>query len=231
MLRERTCGLCHDAHSDLALLKTPNFVTMPGYGQFRDDGGYLVTVTRCHSYTSSASFSRELLTELETVMNEAAGLIQEEYGVAPIFFEHGSTCHAKAGQCVTHMHMNVIPVSVDLSKYLCGEGVHELKSLQELPLIEPPYLYIRTSDGKHIASSVATRQIPSQYLRAAIGTEMGHPERGFWDWRIRRSIDDGWQDDEAISETRRRLQAGFDDIQKHYDQSIATESQSCLSAK
>ncbi|MCB0335206.1 MAG: hypothetical protein KDD62_02840 [Bdellovibrionales bacterium] len=210
--RDRSCGLCRDLDSPTVLLETEHFTTLPGLGQFSMEGGYLLTITKEHRYTSSAGFSQELFDELEQVMNEAAGIVKQVYDVDPLFFEHGSTCHTKAGQCVTHMHMNLVPYDLDLSRFLRPDRIRTLDHLSELQDIEPPYLYVRTPEGKHLATPVGDLSIPSQYLRSAIGVELGHPERSFWDWRVRRAIDEGCDDEEAIENTVKALKDPFHEM-------------------
>jgi hypothetical protein len=212
MGRDLTCGLCRDSDGSTVLLETENFVTLPGLGQFSDKGGYLLIITKDHEYTSSNGFSRRLYDELEEVMRESAVAVKTIYDVNPLFFEHGSTCHSKAGQCVTHMHMNLVPFELDLSKYLRPELTIELNHLHELENVPPPYLYIRTPDGRHFAEPASSLAIPSQYLRAAIGREVGRPEPSFWNWRIRRAQDDGYADEEAIEQTVENLRAEFNQL-------------------
>jgi diadenosine tetraphosphate (Ap4A) HIT family hydrolase len=207
MERDPSCGLCRDSNGSTVLLETESFVTLPGVGQFSEEGGYLLIITKDHQYTSSNGFSRKLYDELEEVMRESALAVRNVYGVDPLFFEHGSTCHSKAGQCVTHMHMNLVPFELDLSKYLRPELTIELDYLHELEKVQPPYLYIRTPDGRHFAEPASNLNIPSQYLRAAIGKELNHPEPSFWNWRIRRAQDDGYADEDAIEQTIENLKS------------------------
>lgn len=209
MERDPTCGLCRDSNSSTVLLETENFVTLPGLGQFSEAGGYLLIITKDHQYTSSNGFSRKLYDELEEVMKESARAVKAAYDVEPLFFEHGSTCHSKAGQCVTHMHMNLVPYELDLSGYLRPELRTELNHLHELEKIQPPYLYIQTPEGRHFAESASSLAIPSQYLRAAIGKELGQPNPSFWNWRIRRAQDGGYADEDAIEKTVENLKSEF----------------------
>jgi diadenosine tetraphosphate (Ap4A) HIT family hydrolase len=209
MLAQSTCGLCHDIKTDSVIFDSQNFAVLPSFGQLSDEGGYLLIVTKEHSYTSTSGFSTELYQELEQLMIEAAEIIRETYDVNALFFEHGSTCHSKGGQCVTHMHMNLVPYAIDLSNYLRPERRIELANLTELSNVEPPYLYVRTPEGKHFAESSLGLDIPSQYLRAAIGRELGHPERSFWDWRVRRGMDNGYSDEDAMAKTMEKLRLSF----------------------
>jgi hypothetical protein len=50
---------------------------------------------------------------------------------------------------------------------------------------------------------------PSQYLRAAIGKELGHAEPEFWDWRRR----DDARDRARVKATLRRLKEPFSKVE------------------
>ncbi|MFA6215443.1 MAG: hypothetical protein WC768_02655 [Patescibacteria group bacterium] len=166
------------------LLETPNFVVFPTLGCFIE--GYLLIASKFH-YIGIGQIPSNLHQELEEVQQKVSNVLLENYGIAPVFFEHGpASCGNKGGGCIVHAHLHALPVEVDLlqdisSLFEC-QPVTGFGAMQQLYAEGTPYLFWQNADGKRFVFKLSrTDFLPSQFIRRIIAEKLGLPER--WDWR------------------------------------------------
>lgn len=154
----------------------------PALGQFVE--GYSLIVPFAHECSLSC-FEPEELEVIENFKNEIASLLGRAYAAPIRVFEHGcgQSGRARAGSCIDHAHLHLVPVDVRLKPLLCRRfpwrrlgGLAELASLGRLPF---GYIYLE-EEGERILVEL-DREVPSQFLRRLIG-HLKSVGRG-WDWR------------------------------------------------
>lgn len=166
---------------------TPHFLVFPPLGEFIE-GGLLLT-TREHRL-SMAHLPPPYYAELETLMAQIAALLQQRYGVRPLFFEHAPAVPGdKAACCVDHAHLNVFPAAVDVHRQLEPFPHAAIDCMQELAadkFRDQPYLFLQTNSAARYVYAAGV--VPSQYIRRIITTALGMPER--WHWRDYLGLDE-----------------------------------------
>jgi len=171
------------------LLQTPNFVVFPTLGCFVK--GYLLIATRFH-YVGIGQIPTTLHQELEGVQQKVRDVLSANYGITPVFFEHGpALCGNKGGGCIVHAHLHALPVKVDIledisSRFECLQ-VNDFGYTQALHAQGIPYLFWQNADGKRFVAKV-TEILPAQFIRRIIAEKLGIPER--WNWRNYLGLDE-----------------------------------------
>ncbi|MEW8342230.1 MAG: HIT domain-containing protein [Candidatus Thiodiazotropha taylori] len=158
--------------------------------------GHFLIVTTTH-ITSLAQCTANQLSAIDNLKNRIGSQIEKNFGVSPIWFEHGECKSTSHDSCqVFHTHIHGLPVSAKVfnnieSKY----DFNKLSGIKELTQVgsDKSYLYIECQAK---GGRVAIMDPPSQFLRKIICEELNLNDRWNWHEQVskesnRRLIEDG----------------------------------------
>src|SRR6266542_131449 len=181
---EEPCELCGEFVSGVCpyelgvdsriLFRNDNFIIIAALGSFID--GYVLICPREHK-PSFAYLDRKRLKEASIIIR-ATEQILTTYYVPPTAFEHGATQSGlRAGGCIDHAHLHVVPGNPGLDALLRSSFCPvELNDWPELgSWIDTPYLLAK-APGDGILVSPASDGLPSQFLRVCPRTLGGVAE-------------------------------------------------------
>ncbi len=196
-----SCDFCKEAESgyltkiaDARILprkrtiyETENFRVFPTLGPLVE--GHLLIASKQH-YVGIAGLAENLYDELEEVQELVRRKVTEKYQ-APVFFEHGDVTEARgSGSCISHTHLHVVPVGVDIIEGLEMKfNKREIKKYAELKENQDaqiPYMFVQTREGRRYVFDIPG-VLPSQYARQVVAIKIGKPER--WNWKTRTTTD------------------------------------------
>ncbi len=108
------------------------------------------------------------------------------YGRAFCVFEHGAACPVyRAGACIDHAHIHVLPVRCDVTSSLSTFGASRISGFSELRSFvsggSRSYIYYEPEPDVRIVYSCDER-VPSQLMRRLICQRLGIGHD--WDWRV-----------------------------------------------
>jgi diadenosine tetraphosphate (Ap4A) HIT family hydrolase len=169
----------HRAWYDHVLVNRDQLVTVAGLGPPSE--GYLLLLTEDH-YLSISQLPSQLLRAFERLKKDVASILSNAYS-PPTFFEHGAgTPTDRAGGCIDHAHLHVIPTTVDLLLLLrANHRLDRMYGLADLQRFEArPYVYYEAPNGDGYAGEAP--QLPGQYFRRLISAAMGTPDT--WDYTL-----------------------------------------------
>ena len=208
-LEHRECRYCQFMNAELPVkhsawdkpvLESANFTVVPSLGHLVP--GWLLVIPRFH-YASLGALSPDLVREFLMLKAESESLLNSIYGPV-VKFEHGSCSHMKAGACIDHAHMHLVPTAEDFGSHLAhlfgGERLTDIGRIS-LKWASRPYLLYENAMG--IATVYETPLLPSQFMRMLIAQRLGVLER--YDWRKYPGIDElktFWRDLESIRRNR-----------------------------
>lgn len=183
-----SCELCDEFGTRVSRFVTPprsrflfesaDFLVFPALGSFVE--GYLLVCPRAH-VPSCASLDPAMLGKLERLLGAVGLIIEKHYG-GYVVFEHGmATCDKRAGGCIDHAHLHVIPGNFDLLGALSEQCEPEpLVSMTALAAWRGrPYLLTRRDAGPVVVCE-APGHLPSQFLRRHAAAALDVPD--LWDW-------------------------------------------------
>lgn len=183
-----TCELCREFASERCpflsppqsrlICETDSFLVFPTLGAFVE--GYLLICPKLH-LPSYAWLDANRIEEYRHVLNKVQAAVSSQYGNS-ILFEHGATsCGGRAGACIDHAHMHLVPTTVDLSQLLEDKFLttvlNRWEDLSEWR--DRPYLLYQSQDDRLMISRV-TEDIPSQFMRRHLARNLNIPD--LWDW-------------------------------------------------
>lgn len=151
--------------------------------------GHLLIAPTYH-VTASINLDAEDKSILFQLMNKISRAFMREHGEYPVYFEHGDpTGHEMAyGQCISHAHIHVLPVFVNMLDRLRTERplIGGSNSQDSTVRITEPYVsFIDGSNLQtHYFSAVGA---PRQYMRALYSELVG--KAGAQDWFSRINIE------------------------------------------
>ncbi len=156
------------------VMETEHFYVVPTKGQIVE--GYVLVIPKRHA-ACYGDLTEAELTEAEGILARLRTAITDEYGQAPIVWEHGII-----GQTVKHGHIHVFPCAPDLkeaiaAKFPDNEPMKALDELREVFRREGPYLFYESAAGVRTLFHVF--RIP-MYLRIVAAEALQHPERANW---------------------------------------------------
>lgn len=165
------------------LLESENFFIVPALGQMGIEG-YLLLCSKKH-YIGVSSIPKNLEGELEEMIGRVKKSLKKIYNTEVVVFEHGpKTSCSKGGGCLDHAHLHIIPLKIDIIRYL--SKIFKLKLIRSFTALKrvvkktnTSYIYIESSAGKRYVISVEV-PLPSQYLRRVIASLVGI---SCWDWK------------------------------------------------
>lgn len=183
------CALCDALHGsskepwDRPILVTDDFVVLPSLGALAP--GWLLIVPRTHSLRM-ADLPSDAERRLRKLRTEVRGLLQAEYSLPVIEFEHGPAMPGLSIGCtVDHAHLHAVTFSGDIlanalrvNRTIRWTRVPSLSSHVVNPA--QSYLYVADSDGRHFMTF--STDLPSQLLRRAVALTSDTQDR--WNWRL-----------------------------------------------
>jgi hypothetical protein len=94
--------------------------------------------------------------------------------------EHGSTLECKAGACVVHTHIHLLPGCMKYHEFLDGSLrlFDRLPDLAGIQGFSQPYILVRGNLGK--AAVFHADSVPEQAIRRVLCERLGQSN---WDWR------------------------------------------------
>ncbi|MFZ1205394.1 MAG: HIT domain-containing protein [Candidatus Acidiferrales bacterium] len=163
------------------LLDDPEFFVVPTLGPLV--AGHILILPKTHFY-SVGEMPESMLSRLEQIARNVREILRARYGSCSAF-EHGCVDKiGKAGACIDHAHLHLLPVSQNLRPLVersFGSGT-EMKSFSGLRSFvrrSMPYLYYEDPAG--LAMAYEAPIAPSQYFRQLMtATVRGN---GDWDWK------------------------------------------------
>ncbi|KKQ27061.1 MAG: hypothetical protein US42_C0015G0004 [Candidatus Magasanikbacteria bacterium GW2011_GWC2_37_14] len=119
------CIFCNkNKISDEILLQTENFYLVPALGSFIPD--YLLIVSQNHlDSLGQILINQDITNEFESLLKQVKKFIGRK-GQKIIAFEHGATQHDKAGCCIGHAHIHILPFDKILTEKI--ENILDKKS-------------------------------------------------------------------------------------------------------
>lgn len=187
-----TCSYC-DHLDPLILLEGKHMYITLAIGQIRE--GYLMVSSQKHriSATGLLSYETNELIKMKQVIRCA---YKEVYGIPGIAFEHGraGSClwgkdrHKNASSLCYHCHIHFVPIAIDirprikefLSQEIIVKNIYELKKVRKDILQAEPYLYFEDNNEIGYVYPVADEEIPRQFLRSCVASELGEPLKADW---------------------------------------------------
>jgi len=177
------CALCRSVDPqfsevrpsyDTPLITTPRFVVMPAVGPIVP--GHVLIVSKEHLPNLAAMGEDALKEYRELVVTlRERDIYSNEVCIEA---EHGASEHDQGGACITHVHVNFIPLDVEHTS-LFDEKLPVLskdKDLRNFNESLAPYIMLR---GATAARVYEAKNIPSQLIRRALFETLGRDD---WDW-------------------------------------------------
>jgi len=168
-------------YSKRILLETEAFFVVPSLGALMP--GHVLLLPKRHYYSVGEMNERDVA-ELGLLAERMECLLQRLYGFCSSF-EHGCVKGVgKAGACIDHAHLHMLPLKTDLreairAKFGPGTEIHRLSELGQFASHQVPYLYYRAPEGS--ARGYEAQQAPSQFFRQLICSTT--PTESPWDWK------------------------------------------------
>ena len=163
------------------LMVTENFRVMVALGPVAV--GNLLIVTENH-LTSMAQLNEDWMKELVVIKNKIRKFFLNN-NIQIVFFEHGLKNEEDADGCISHAHLQVLPVEQDLLDYVQTQyNGYQLPKYEQLRSINldgyKGYLHYETIKGANWVFPV--NSLESQYIRKLATKVLGTAEQ--WNWRL-----------------------------------------------
>jgi diadenosine tetraphosphate (Ap4A) HIT family hydrolase len=168
-------------HKSRVLFENEYFFVVPSLGALVP--GHVLVLPKAHYY-SVGEIPEAELHSFEALVRHTRGLISRVYGSCAEF-EHGCVeGGSKAGACIDHAHLHLLPLARDLqsmidAKFGSGCEIHAFSELKGFVRKRIPYLYYRNPSGT--AKAYEAQQVPSQFFRQLVFAT-GDSTRS-WDWK------------------------------------------------
>lgn len=178
--------LSNDAGLNREIMKTDNFRVMVALGPVVV--GNLLIVTNDH-FTSMAQLDNGGIEELMAIKDKIKAFLSST-GLQVAFFEHGISKDEDADGCISHAHLQVLPIEKDLLTHVQeqyeGFQISDYRQLRMLNLDGyKGYLHYETISGSNWIFPVNT--LESQYIRKLATRFLGVANQ--WNWRLHPRID------------------------------------------
>ncbi len=164
---------------DKELTRSGPFLITPGLGPLAE--GYLLILPVQH-YSAISQIPQDCFKFLKKLKDEATVALTRLYGDV-VIFEHGSASETnRAGACIDHAHLHLLPIAHDLLPRLSSR--FELEKLADIEeLCSDVYRhnsYILFENQARVLYVALVKGLPSQYFRRVIAEELG--VKDFWDY-------------------------------------------------
>jgi ATP adenylyltransferase len=159
------------------LFESDDFLVFPSLGSFVE--GYLLVCPRSHK-PSLAGLDGPSILRLGELLDHTKRIVEAAYG-SVIMFEHGmASCERRAGGCIDHAHLHIVPADIDLTTILSQRfPSRQLSDLSDLLRWEErPYLLFQKDDRRLVCD--VPDNLPSQFIRRHIASALDLEDR--WDW-------------------------------------------------
>lgn len=166
---------------NVVLFESDNFYVKPALGHFVE--GYCLVISKEHLLTM-AELTTEEAAELQDILGETALRLNSLYKNGLCTFEHGAACPSnRAGACIDHAHMHILPRKCDVRSQLRlkSEKILDLGGLCDFGKTSQSYIYYEREPGERIVYRCDER-VPSQFMRRLICEYLGMDHN--WDWRV-----------------------------------------------
>lgn len=172
-------------HQTRIILQIGNLLVFPTLGAIVP--GHLL-VSPAYHVTSMLSLVDSDRAALKQIRERVDRCMVSDAGQHPVFFEHGDPTgeHSSYGQCISHAHVHILPVFVDMLPRLLAE--RKLIAVADSPnsdiTIPDPYLSysVGASSPTYYFSAI---EAPRQYLRALYSELVGKPGAEHWYANVR----------------------------------------------
>ena len=121
--------------------------------------------------------------EFSGLVNATRMILREHYGPS-VILEHGTSSLEPVADHVTHAHLHIVPVAIDIRDSLMNFNTTTIASLSDLSYWaarDEEYIYFESCAGERI---VADRIVDLKrlFFRREIARRIGLPDP-LWDWR------------------------------------------------
>lgn len=164
---------------DLILAESPEFYLKPALGSFVE--GYSLIIPKDH-YRTFAEIPSEILSDFVELQAKVRKIVSSIYGLPTMIFEHGAACpQNRAGACIDHAHMHIVPFKGGLVAHPDMGAYREVGSLYDISSVTSgrSYLFIEDEFGSRVI--LCEERVESQFLRRQIASHLGVGD--VWDWR------------------------------------------------
>jgi hypothetical protein len=172
--------------------------------------GHIMVVSRRH-VECMADLSSEAIDQLNDMVNYWTRIIAEVWLAPCLLFEHGGPSYScLSGACITHAHLQILPLSADPIRWL--GRTRAFSSLPDALAYARGSAYLMYAWGGrfHVAKS---HPVPGQFFRRQVAGALGRQEE--WDYLAfpnyeyitmgrDRLVGYGHADDERIGDTELR---------------------------
>jgi|ERR1019366_1145229 diadenosine tetraphosphate (Ap4A) HIT family hydrolase len=173
---------------NVIVFESDNFYVKPALGHFVE--GYCLIVSKEH-FRTMAELNIQESAELEEVLRDVALRLTTLYKSGLCTFEHGAVCPAnRAGACIDHAHLHVLPTNCDVTGRLMGLQSNRIWNLRELGGFgsqRQSYIYYEPQPGLRLVYTCDER-VPSQFMRRVLCEQLRAGKN--WDWREMPYADD-----------------------------------------
>jgi diadenosine tetraphosphate (Ap4A) HIT family hydrolase len=148
--------------------------------------GHLIVVPR-QDIPSFAVLPEEAWCDWQQFRKRLVETLKDHWS-RPIVFEHGSTSAMRGSACITHAHLQLLPIDADLVEEMQRDGLRPIeiadqRDIQARAEAERPYFFVETAAGRAWFSWADQPVMPSQYLRRITARALGLPDPA-WDWGV-----------------------------------------------
>lgn len=144
--------------------------------------GHVIIVPKDHilCFGSVEASARD---EFSGIVNTTRAILAEHYGPS-VLLEHGTSSLEPVADHVTHAHLHVVPVAMDIRDSLLNFNTATIASLSDLShwsARDEAYIYFESCAGERIVADQIDN-IARLFIRREIAKRVGLPDP-LWDWR------------------------------------------------
>lgn len=117
------------------------------------------------------------------LVNATRSILSERYGPS-VVLEHGTSSLEPVADHVTHAHLHILPVAIDIRDSLVNFNTTTIASLSDLShwaARDEAYIYFESCAGDRIVADRIV-DIKRLFIRSEIARQIGLPDP-LWDWR------------------------------------------------
>jgi diadenosine tetraphosphate (Ap4A) HIT family hydrolase len=170
-----------DADIDSRILhETDRFVVMADISPLVP--GHVMIVPKAHILCYGAVEDTER-DEFSGLVNAVRTILAEHYGPS-VILEHGTSSLEPVADHVTHAHLHIVPVDIDIRDSLVNYNTTTISSLSDLSrwaARDEAYIYFESCAGERIVADQIV-DIKRLFIRSEIARCIGLPDP-LWDWR------------------------------------------------